>query len=96
MAGEKRQPSSSPCSPCSVKVSVALTTTLHAHQARYITPTTTFFSLPQIHTHTHIVPIPPCKGLSLQVLSLPKPLENLIMRALCGNLSAVYSAELYS
>lgn len=52
----------------------------------------------QTHTHTlnHAVHTAPCKGLSSQVLSLLKALENLIMRALCGNLSAVYSAELYS
>lgn len=46
MAGEKRQPSSSLCSLCSVEVSVALTTILHAHQARSVTPT---------NTHTHSV-----------------------------------------
>lgn len=84
MAGEKRQPSSSLRSLCSVEVSVALTTILHAHQARSVTPT---------NTHSLYAP---CKGLSSQVLSLPEPLENLIMRALRGNLSAVYSASLYT
>lgn len=95
MAGGKRQPSSSPCS---VEVSVALTTTLHAHQARCMTPTTSFSSpkYTNVHTHTHSVHTPPCKGLSSQVLSLLKPSENLITRALCGNLSAVHSAELFS
>ena len=70
MAGEKRQPSSSPCSPCSVKVSVALTTTLHAHQARCIAPTTTSFSLPQTHTHTHTHKYTHCTYPTMQRLIL--------------------------
>lgn len=140
------QPSTWPCSPGSVEVSVALTTTLHAHHrgewpqhkhhffkhsCPYITldtlhrlalsswrftRTTTCLSyggerqvptiLPGkqifvltswvIHIHTHPVHILICKGLTSQVLSLLKPLENLIIRALCGKLSAVHSAQLYS
>lgn len=50
MADEKRQPSSPLCS---VEVSVALTTTLHAHQVSCMTPAITTSSSPK-HIHTHI------------------------------------------